>query len=126
MKLLGIDYGRKKIGIATAEGILAQPWKVIQISSFKEAVKKTLQIQKGVGADKTIVGVSEGEMGEESKKFAERINAETFDETLSTQTAQELSREGRVSRKKRKSLEDAYAAAVMLQSYLEQTLCLKM
>ncbi len=119
MKIVGIDYGRKKIGVATSEGTLAQPWKVIRVDDFEGAVGKILQILKELKADKAIVGVSEGEMGEESKKFAERVDAETFDETLSTRSAQELSREARMSRKKRKDLEDAYAATVMLQSYLD-------
>ena len=126
MKILGIDYGRKKIGLAVSEGILSEPWKVIRVGDFEGAVGKILQILKELKADKVIVGVSEGKMGEESRKFAKRVGAETFDETLSTHNAQELSREARVGRKKRKDFEDAYAAAVMLQSYLEQTLCLKM
>ncbi|MCX6705918.1 MAG: Holliday junction resolvase RuvX [Candidatus Woesebacteria bacterium] len=119
MKIVGIDYGRKKIGLAINEGILAEPWKVIKVNDFEEAVGKVLQILKELKADGAVVGVSEGEMGEESKKFAERINAKTFDETLSTHTAQELSREAKVGRKKRKDLEDAFAASVMLQLYLD-------
>ena len=119
MKIVGIDYGRKKIGLAISEGILAEPWKVIKVNDFEEAVRKVLQILKELKADGAVVGVSEGEMGEESKKFAERINAETFDETLSTYNAQELSREAKVGRKKRKDLEDAFAASVMLQLYLD-------
>ena len=119
MKIVGIDYGRKKIGVATSEGTLAQPWKVIRVDDFEGAVGKILQILKELKADKAIVGVSEGEIGEESRKFAKRVGAETFDETLSTYKAQEFSREAKVGRKKRKNLEDAYAAAVMLQLYLD-------
>ncbi len=118
MKTLGIDYGRKKMGLAISEGILAEPWKVIKVGSFEEAVRKVLRILKELKVDRVIVGVSEQEIGEESKRFARRISAETFDETLSTHSAQELSKEGNVGRKKRKDLEDAYAASVMLQSYL--------
>lgn len=120
MKILGIDYGRKKIGLAISEGVLAEPWKVIKIDNFKEAVGKILEIEKEIQADKTVVGISEGEMGEESKKFAKEIGAEIFDETLSTHNAQELSRQANISRKKRKNLEDAYAACVMLQSYISE------
>lgn len=119
MKILGVDYGRRKIGLAISEGILSQPLKVIRFSSFEDAVKKTREVQKEFGADKIIVGISEGEMGEESKKFAREAHAETFDETLSTHEAQRLSREGNVGRQKRKNLEDAYAASIMLQSYLD-------
>ncbi len=119
MTILGIDYGRKKIGLAISEGILAKPWKVIRYKDTKILGEKLKKIIKENKIEKVVVGISEGEMGEESKEFAERIGAETFDETLSTHTAQELSREVGMSRKKRKDLEDAYAAAVMLQSYLD-------
>jgi len=119
MKILGIDYGRKKIGLAISEGVLAEPFKVIRYTDIKILGEKLKKIIKENKIEKIVVGISEGEMGEESKRFAEKIHAETFDETLSTHTAQELSREGNMGRKKRKNLEDAYAAAVMLQSYLD-------
>lgn len=119
IKILGIDYGRKKIGLARAEGSLAEPWKVIKVDNFEEAVAKVLQVLKVLQVGKVIVGVSEGKMGKESEKFAERIGAETFDETLSTHEARDLSIEAGIGRKKRYEFEDAYAACVMLQSYLD-------
>ena len=119
MKTLGIDYGRKKIGLAIADGSLSEPLRVIRYKDIKILGEKLKKIIKENNIEKVVVGISEGEMGEESKKFAERINAETFDETLSTHMAQELSKEGKVGREKRKSLEDAFAASVMLQNYLD-------
>ncbi|AKM83012.1 hypothetical protein A2422_03485 [Candidatus Woesebacteria bacterium RIFOXYC1_FULL_31_51] len=119
MKILGIDYGRRKIGLALGNSTLAEPYKVIKVDSFESAVKKILQIIKVLQIEQVVVGVSEGEMGEESKKFAERINAKTFDETLSTHDAQKLSIESGMNRKKRKLNEDAFAATVMLQSYID-------
>lgn len=124
MKILGIDYGRKKIGLAIADGSLSEPLRVIRYSDTRILSEKLKKIIKENKIEKIVVGISEGEMGEESKRFAEKIGAETFDETLSTHNAQELSKEAKVGRKKRKELEDAYAAAVMLQSYLDK-LCLK-
>ena len=120
MKILGIDYGRKKIGLAVSEGVLAEPWKVLRVNNLNDSIQKIekeIEIEK---PDRVVVGVSEGEMGLESKKFAEMVGAETFDETLSTHRAQELSMQANIPRKKRKNLEDAYAAAVMLQSYLDR------
>lgn len=112
MKILGIDYGRVKIGLATAEGALASPWKVVKPNEIKKIIEEG-------NFDKIVVGVSEGEMGEESKQFAKSINAETFDETLSTHEAQEFSKEAGIKRKKRKEMEDAYAATIMLQNYID-------
>ena len=120
MKILGIDYGRKKIGLAVSEGVLTEPWKVLRVNNLNDSIQKIekeIEIEK---PDRVVVGVSEGEMGLESKKFAEMVGAETFDETLSTHRAQELSMQANIPRKKRKNLEDAYAAAVMLQSYLDR------
>ena len=120
MKILGIDYGRKKIGLAVSEGVLVEPWKVLRVNNLNDSIQKIekeIEIEK---PDRVVVGVSEGEMGLESKKFAEMVGAETFDETLSTHRAQELSMQANIPRKKRKNLEDAYAAAVMLQSYLDR------
>lgn len=93
MTILGVDYGRKKIGLAISEGKLAEPLRVVRVKSFFQAIEKVKRVQKELQIEKTIVGVSEGEMGEESKKFANEIGAETFSETLSTHDAQELARE---------------------------------
>lgn len=120
MRILGIDYGRKKIGLAVAEGSLAEPFKVVRVNSFEDAIEKVSKEIKVSNVSKIVVGISEGEMGEESKKFAESLGAETFDETLTSQDAQRLSIEAGVSRKKRKGMEDAFAAAIMLQNYLDR------
>lgn len=113
MKILGIDYGRKKIGLAIAAGSLAEPWKVVKPDILTRILKEG-------SFDKIVVGISAGAMGEEQKEFAKSIGAETFDETLTTKEAQRLSLEAGLSQKKRRDLEDAFAASLMLQSYLDQ------
>lgn len=119
MRILGIDYGRSKIGLAIAEGPLAQPMGVIRYSNLGELIVKIKNIIEDDDIDKVIVGVSEGEMAKESKEFAKSIGALTFDETLSTWEAQKLSIEAGIRRKKRQQMEDAYAATIMLQGYLD-------
>ena len=122
MKMLGIDYGKSKLGLAIAESFLASPLKVIK----KVDEKKLIKIIKQERIEKIIVGVSEGEMAKESKKFAHNLSKkvnvpiEFEDETLSTQDAQRLSQEAGIKRSKRKRLEDAYSAALILQSYLDK------
>lgn len=126
MKILGIDYGRKKMGLAVAVGKLAEPYKVIRIEKKEDAIAKIGQIVRQEAVDEIVVGISEGAMGEESKSFGETLSSrlgtkvEFWDETLSTQDSQILSREAGLSRKKRKGLEDAFAATLVLQSYLER------
>ena len=119
MRYLGIDYGRKKIGLAIGNGILAEPYKVIQVSNFDDAFEKVLQVIKVLQVEQVIVGIAENKIAEEQKEFAKKLNAKTYDETLSTQDAISLSIQGGVKRKKRRGMEDAYAASIMLQNYID-------
>ncbi len=124
-KILGIDYGRKKIGLALAEGKLASPLKVLRVKSQSEAISKIENEVEKEKIDKVVVGVSEGEMREEIKKFVEKLKEKlnvsitTWDETLSTKDAIKLSIEAGIKQKKRKKMEDAYSATIMLQEYID-------
>lgn len=125
MKILGVDYGRAKIGLAVSDGPLAEPYSVIRVSDSEQALDKIEKIVKVEKVDKVVVGVSEGEMAQEQEEFARKLHeklkipVETQDETLSTQDAQHFAIEGGKGRLKRRQMEDAYAASVILQSYLD-------
>lgn len=125
MKIIGIDYGRKKVGIAVGVNGFAEPLKVIhykEINSLMEDIKKASNDE---GAEKIVVGVSEGDMARESLAFGEELSkylgipVTTFDETLSSKDAVKISIEAGVRQKKRREMEDAYAACLMLQNYLD-------
>jgi putative Holliday junction resolvase len=64
-------------------------------------------------------------MAQESEEFGKRLESEIKipivfqDETLSTKTAQELSINANIKKGKRKAMEDAFSAAVILQEYIE-------
>lgn len=119
MKILGVDYGRKKIGLAVSESGLSEPLKVILVENFDLAIERVKSVIEDMGIEKVVVGISEGEMGEESARFAHELGAETYDETLTSLDAQRLSQEAGIGQKKRKEMEDAYAASIMLQNYLD-------
>lgn len=125
MQLLGIDYGRKKIGLALSGGSLAEPFEVLKIKTIDEGVKLVGDIVEIKGVEKIVVGISEGEMGQEAKAFGDKVEYLSQkpvvfqDETLSTKDAQSLSIKAGVKRKKRKEMEDAYSAALILQSYID-------
>jgi len=125
MKILGIDYGRSKIGLAIADGSLAEPMSVIRYSDTRMLEDKLMKVIEDNSIEKVVVGISEGEMGEESETFASKLRSslivpvEIFDETLSTQDARRMSREAGIGPKKRREMEDAYAAAIMIQNYLD-------
>jgi len=129
MKYLGIDYGRRKIGlsIADSESKLAEPYKVISVNNFSGLIEKLNKISHAENISKLVIGVSENNMAEETKGFVRALIEKTnlkivlHDETLTTKEAQRLSREAGVKQKKRKRMEDAYAATLMLQSYLDES-----
>lgn len=136
MKIIGFDVGSKTIGVAisdalgwTAQGLKTIQWDEGNIHSADEELKKIIN-EHGIG--KAIVGLPKnmngtiGERGEACKKFAEHIE-KTFqipvvlwDERLSTMAAERILLEADVSRKKRKKVIDKMAAAIILQSYLDQ------
>ncbi|OGM19660.1 hypothetical protein A2686_00280 [Candidatus Woesebacteria bacterium RIFCSPHIGHO2_01_FULL_38_10] len=125
MRILGVDYGRKKIGLALASTRIAEPFKVIRYRDYEEAIEKLRQVVQVEKVEKFVLGISEGKMAEETRKFARRIEEKLKipivfqDETLTTRRSQELSIEAGIKRKKRKALEDAYSATLILQSFLD-------
>lgn len=128
MKILGVDYGQKKVGLAIGENKLAEPLEVIRFNNLNELIKKIDLLIKKEEIDKLVIGVSEGKMGEETKRFAHilgnslDIPIEIWDETLSTNEAIKRSIEANIKKAKRKKMEDAYAATIMLQDYLDSTI----
>jgi putative holliday junction resolvase len=125
MKVLGIDYGRRKIGLALSEGLFAEPLKILRYQNVSMLVGEIEKIVFELKIEKIVMGISEGKMAEETKEFAKKLQGEIKipvvfqDETLSTREAQTLSIEAGIKRKKRKLMEDAYSATLILQNYLD-------
>jgi putative Holliday junction resolvase len=124
MKYLGIDYGRRKIGLAIGDtdSKLTEPHSVFGFKNYDEAIQKVIKIP---GITQVVLGISEGKMGEESKTFGVLLEKKLGhaiiyqDESLSSLDAREMSISAGINRNKRKRMEDAYAAAIMLQGYLD-------
>ncbi len=134
MRYLGIDYGKKRIGLAMSDimGIMAQPFDVIESKGLKNNVENILKIAKEKEVSCIVVGkpvnmnATEGEMAELAAEFAEElkkftdIKIEMIDERLTTAQAERvLIEEANLSREKRKGLKDKLAAAFILQTYLD-------
>lgn len=123
MKYLGVDFGLRRIGLATSDGELAAPFKVLEVKSLKDAV---LKLEKVVGEgefDQVVIGLPEGKMGQVvlgciNKLRKSGIDVIEVDETLSTQNAIRRMIELNISKEKRK-INDDYSAAVILQEYLD-------
>ena len=124
-KVLGIDYGIKKIGLAISDGSLAEPHSVIRFESEEEAMEKIEQVVQVEKVEQVITGISEGEMAKETKRFVRKLRKKLIlpiffqDETLTTHQAKELAIKAGIKRKKRRELEDAYSATLILQAYLD-------
>ena len=123
MKYLGVDFGLRRIGLATSEGDLAAPFKVLDVKSLKDASLKVEEVIREGGFDQVVVGLPEGKMGQTVlgfiKKLRKRgINVIEVDETLSTQKALEQMIELNIPKEKRR-VSDDYSAAIILQEYLD-------
>lgn len=123
MRYLGVDYGKRKIGLAVSEGQVATPLKVLDVSSLDEAVDKVRGLLKREEVGELVVGVPEsGEALNLVKSFINRIckyvKVVEVEETLSSQDALNLMIESGVKRMDRRK-EDAYSATIILQDYLD-------
>jgi putative Holliday junction resolvase len=133
MRILAVDHGEKRIGLALSDptGALASPLTVIgHVSRLLDAAQvANLALDNEVGL--IVVGQSFDEEGKpnlagrRAARFAEvlkeqtQIPVELFDESFSTQDARSTVIEMGLSRKKRAGHHDALAAVMILRSYLE-------
>ena len=124
MKILGIDFGLKKIGLAISEGILVRPFGVIH--DPEKFVSEIMKICRKEKIKKIVIGLSGGKMIPKTKAFSQEIFNKTNlpvvfqDETLTTRQAIVKMIEAGKSKKARKEKEDAFAAACILEEYLEK------
>lgn len=125
MKTLGIDYGRRKVGLAYAEFSLATPLTVLRFESEGQLFDELKRLVAKEDIERIVVGVSEGEMEDESREFGRQLMARIElpiyfqDETLTSYDADRLAREAGKGAQKRKEMEDAYAATLILQEFLD-------
>jgi putative Holliday junction resolvase len=136
MRYLGIDYGKKKIGLALSDddGSMAFAYKVIPVTSdIHHVVAKIVSDER---VEKIIIGESKDAKGNDNAimddvrdfigqmSFLVQIPIDTQREDFTTRSAlQSLVPEKNVSRsraKKPTGEDDALAAAIMLQRYLDR------
>ena len=124
MKLLGIDYGDAKIGLAVGdtETGLASPWKIIKNRNKNQVITDLKQLCETEGVTKVVLGLPVNQQAKVSNqaRMIQNFQADlsqmlpvsvvTYDESFTTQEAQKLST---------KKDEDDIAAMIMLQSYID-------
>lgn len=136
MRIMGLDFGAKTVGVAVSDPLLVTAQSVETITRKSEnKLRQTLarieeliekyQIEKIVlGLPKNMNG-TEGERVEKTKEFQEMlfrrtgIPVELWDERLTTVAADKVMMESGIRREHRKEYVDAVAASFILQGYLD-------
>jgi putative holliday junction resolvase len=133
-RILAIDYGRKRIGLAISDElqITAQPLQVMKRVNRREDLRRLRDICRKEGVARILVGHplhitgEAGEMAEEAARFAARLRKELgievdlVDERLTSWEATQMVAEtGSATHRKASSLDDV-AAAIFLREYLER------
>src|SRR3972149_946588 len=134
MRIMGIDYGEKRIGVAISDplGITAQGLPTIERTHIQKDIQKMLTIIREKDVGEIVVGLPK-HMNNTREKKAKAVMAfvdllkkhvtipvNAIDERLSTVRAHKAMLEGDLSRKKRKDRVDMIAAQLILQDYLDR------
>jgi putative Holliday junction resolvase len=128
---IGIDYGGKRIGVAVSDsGILASPHSVI--ANDGDVVAQLDRLGRELDVETWVVGIPRRARSHDGEakfhRFAEELRQRTckpvllWDETLTTVEAEErLRASGRKGARRTEDI-DMYAAAIILQSWLDEQL----
>ncbi|HKN62791.1 MAG TPA: Holliday junction resolvase RuvX [Gaiellaceae bacterium] len=124
MKVLALDYGSARTGVAVSDptGTLARPLGIVERAATEDGLAELRRLAREEEVERVVVGLPltlRGERGEqavETERFAEALRAavgvpvELYDERFTTDLAQQTAGT---------APEDALAAAHLLTTYLE-------
>lgn len=136
MRIIGLDYGTKTVGVAMSDplGITAQAVETIERKEENKLRKTLARIEalaKEYEVEKFVVGLPKhmnndiGERAQKATEFADMLKRRTglevimWDERLSTVSAERTLMESGVRRENRKQYVDQIAAVFILQGYLD-------
>lgn len=132
-RILGLDYGSRRLGFALSDpdGILATPLRVVSVTGDAHAANEIAKVCSETQAAKLVIGLPlqmDGTKGVQAQRVLALVETlsgrlaipvETWDERLTTRSAENVLIEADTSRRRRKEVVDKLAATIMLQSYLE-------
>ena len=135
MRIIGLDFGSKTVGVAVSDelGLTAQGVEIIRRESPKKLRRTLARIEELVvhyQAERIVLGYPKnmnnttGDRAEKSLEFAEMLKKRTglpvvmWDERLTTVAAEQVLMESGVRREHRKEYVDQIAASMILQGYL--------
>jgi putative Holliday junction resolvase len=133
MRILGLDVGDRRIGVAISDPveIIASPLTVVNRDDDNAAIDAILQLISRYDVKRIVVGLPyslDGSLGQQASKvkdFIDKLSRNTSaeielrDERLSTVAAERLLRVAGNKKAKERSSIDAAAAAFILQGYLD-------
>ena len=136
MRILGLDFGSKTVGVAVSDGLLLTAQGVETIERKDEnKLRKTCarieELSREYEITEIVLGLpknmnnTEGERVEKTKAFGEMLERRTglpvhyWDERLTTVAAEQILMESGVRRENRKAVIDKVAAGLILQGYLD-------
>lgn len=135
MRILGLDYGSKTVGVAMTDalGMTVQPYKTIQRereSKLRQTLSEIAEIVEQYQIEKIVMGLplnmddTEGDRAAKTRNFAEKLKLrvavpiEFTDERLTTMEAEEILDQSGISRSEQKKVIDQVAAQLILEQYL--------
>ncbi len=130
IKILGIDFGLKKIGLALAEteSKLATPLKTIKVKDNNRLVINKIEtLCQKEKVTQIVIGLPESGLVGQIKNFGEKVQQATGlpvfyqAETLTTKDALAKMKEAGIRGKARRKKEDALAAVLILENWLNKT-----
>jgi putative pre-16S rRNA nuclease len=133
MRILALDHGAKRIGIAVSDEsqMIAQPLEYIPAASFADCLARLNDLINDQEVEMILIGMPrnmDGTFGPAALKVQDFVEAlrsslsvpiKTWDERLTSAQANRVLIEANVRRDKRKEKVDKMAAAILLQSYLD-------
>lgn len=133
MKILGIDYGSKRIGLAISDetGKLASRFLTVEDKSFESLVKGIKRIISEKNIEKIIIGMPVGfrvasDQTKKTRKFVAelkkhiKIPVVEINEIFTSKMAEKNLRSAGIKDKELKNLIDQEAARIILQEYLDK------
>lgn len=136
MRIMGLDFGSKTVGVAVCDplGITAQTVETITRASenkLRQTLARIEQLIDEYEIERIVLGYPKnmnntvGERGEKTQEFKEALERRTglevilWDERLTTVAAERVLIESGVRRENRKKSVDQIAASMILQGYLD-------
>ncbi len=133
MRIIGLDYGDSRIGVAVSDelGLTAQPVGTLSEKTWTKQLDKLAEIVQEYRAEGFVIGMPRnmngtiGQRGEITRKFAavlkEKLGlpVQEWDERLTSVAAHRALAEGQVRGDKKKGKVDMLSAVFILQGYLD-------